>query len=121
MRQGFLQYLPVGAAVGLVLLLELVLVVGTFAVAPDAPPAAAPAPALGDVSNTEALGDLLYTRYVFLFQTAGMILLVAMIGAIVLTHRVRSGVRKQSINAQVGRTRASAVELKKVTPGSGLG
>ena len=121
MRQGFLQYLPVGAAVGLVLLLELVLVVGTLAVAPDAAPAAAPAPALGEVSNTEALGDLLYTRYVFLFQAAGMILLVAMIGAIVLTHRVRSGVRKQSINAQVGRTRASAVELKKITSGRGLG
>ena len=121
MRQGFLQYLPVGAAVGLVLLIELVLVVSTFAVSPDAAPAAAPAPAFGDVSNTEAIGDLLYTRYVFLFQAAGMILLVAMIGAIVLTHRVRSGVRKQSINAQVGRTRASAVELKKVRSGSGLG
>ena len=90
MRQGFLQYLPIGAAVGLVLLLELVLVVGTLAVAPDAAAIAAPTPAISEVSNTEAIGDLLYTRYVFLFQAAGMILLVAMIGAIVLTHRVRT-------------------------------
>ena len=77
-------------------------------------------PPIEHESNTHALGQLLYTRYMYLFQAAGMVLLVAMIGAIVLTFRVRTGVRKQSIAAQVGRTREAAVELKKVAPGTGV-
>ena len=120
MREGFLQYLPIGMTVGLLLLAELVLVVGTLVSAPEVAAGAAPMPAMEQVTNTEALGNLLYTRYIYLFQAAGMILLVGMIGAIVLTHRVRTGVRKQSLAAQVGRTRAEAVELKKVTPRSGI-
>jgi NADH-quinone oxidoreductase subunit J len=122
LRQGFMQYLPLGALVGLLLLVELVLVVGTLVVAPiDSESLLAPMPEPDTQSNTHALGELLYTRYLFLFEAAGMILLVAMIGAIVLTHRVREGVRRQSISAQVGRRRADAVEMKKVPTGAGLG
>ena len=121
LRQGFLQYLPVGALVGFLLLVELILVMGALVGAPDtAAMIAAPAPAVQAVTNTAALGDLLYTRYIYLFQAAGMVLLVAMVGAIVLTHRTRTGVRKQRIGAQIARRRADAVELKKITPGSGL-
>jgi NADH-quinone oxidoreductase subunit J len=121
LREGFLQYLPIGASVGLLLLVEIILVVGVLATSPDTVAvAASPTPDIAAVSNTEALGALLYTKYVYLFQAAGMILLVAMIGAIVLAHRVRPGVRKQSIYAQVSRTRAEAVELKKVKTGEGI-
>ena len=121
LREGFLQYLPIGASVGLLLLVEMILVVGVLATTPDTVAvAAAPTPDIAAVSNTEALGALLYTKYVYLFQSAGLILLVAMIGAIVLGHRVRTGVRKQSIHAQVSRTRAEAVELKKVKTGDGI-
>jgi len=121
LRQGFLQYLPTGAVIGLILLVELLLVLGSWVLAPEATASAgAPTPPLVEVSNTEALGRLLYTRYVYLFQAAGMVLLIAMIGAIVLTHRVREGVRRQSISAQVRRRREDAVELKKVEPGQGI-
>ena len=118
LREGFLQYLPTGGLIGLVLLVELVMVVGGWRLAPEqAAPAATPVP--GDVSNTEALGAVLYTDYVYLFQVAGLVLLVAMIGSIVLAHRVREGVRKQRIAHQVGRRREEAVELRKVQPGEG--
>src|SRR5215469_6235519 len=96
LRQGFLQYLPIGGLIGLVLLSELVLVIGAWTVAPDfAGAAGAPTPPLAQATNTTALGLLLYTRYVYPFQVAGLILLVAMIGAIVLTLRAREGVRRQ--------------------------
>lgn len=118
LREGFLHYLPLGGAIGLVLLAELILVVGGWSLAPEAAaPAATPIPA--DVTNTEALGRVLYTDYIYLFQAAGVILLVAMIGAIVLTHRVRAGVKRQRIAAQVARRREEAVELRKVQPGEG--
>ena len=121
MREGFLQYLPIGVTVGLLLLVELVFVVSALVTAPEsAMVGAAPTPPISAVPNTEALGDLLYTRYIYLFQAAGMVLLVGMIGAIVLTHRVRAGVRKQNIAEQVTRTREEAVELKDVMPGSGI-
>ena len=74
---------------------------------------------LPGVSNTEALGRILYTDYIFYFQTAGLILLVAMIGAIVLTLRHRPGVKRQSISRQVGRTPADAMEMHDVKPGQG--
>ncbi len=119
LRQGFLQYLPVGALIGLVLLAELVLVGGTWAFGPEMS-GAMPTPEIGDRTNTEALGDILYTRYIYLFQTAGIILLVAMIGAIVLTLRVRPDVRKQRPGNQIGRKREEAVAIRKVTPGSGV-
>jgi NADH-quinone oxidoreductase subunit J len=121
LREGYLQYLPIGALVGLILLVELLLVLGAWIISPEATGmAAAPAPAIADVHNTRALGQLIYTQYAYLFQAAGLILLVAMIGAIVLTLRHKPNVKRQVIANQVGRTREQAVELKNVEPGQGL-
>ncbi|HZT87185.1 MAG TPA: NADH-quinone oxidoreductase subunit J [Stellaceae bacterium] len=124
LRSGFLRYLPVGALVGFILLAELVFVVfGNWVIAPDvgARAAAPVTQAFSVLSNTRALGDLLYTRYVIAFQIAGAILLVAMIGAIVLTLRHRAGTRRQSIPEQLARTRAQSVEVVKVPVGAGTG
>ena len=121
LRQGFLQYLPVGVVIGIVLFVELLLIFGAWVVAPDvAKSIAAPTPSPTTVTNTVALGQLLYTRYVYVFQAAGMILLVAMVGAIVLTLRAREGVRKQDIARQVGRRRAETLEIVKVRPRQGV-
>ena len=117
MREGYLQYLPVGALIGIILLAELVLVFGGWALAPAVAGVEQPTPQA--VSNIEALGDLLYTEYFYLFQTAGLILLVAIIGAITLTLRHRPGVRRQDIGEQVHRSAKDAIELRKVQPGSG--
>jgi len=119
LREGFLRYLPIGMAIGLILLVELIVVFGTWVVAPSAPQMVV-APVRPDITNTEALGRILYTDYLYLFQTAGLILLVAMIGAIVLTLRQRVGVRRQSIAAQVNRRRADTLEVKDVPSGSGI-
>jgi NADH-quinone oxidoreductase subunit J len=119
LRQGFLQYLPVGGLIGIILLIELILVLGGWVIAPAAQQVAA-TPIPGDVTNTHALGAVLYTKYVYLFQGAGLILLVAMIGAIVLTLRSRPGVRRQSIAEQVNRARADAVAIRKVEPRKGI-
>jgi len=119
LRQGFLQYLPIGGLIGLILLVELVLVVSSWKLSPDAV-ALAGAPAPAEASNTHALGQVLYTRYVYLFQGAGLVLLVSMIGAIVLTLRERGGVRRQAVSEQIGRARADSVELKKIEPGRGV-
>ena len=121
LRQGFLNYLPVGALVGVVFLVELLLVVATWAIGPGIPKAiTAPIPPAEVYSNTEALGLVLYTRYVYFFQIAGVVLLVAIIGAIVLTLRHKPGVKRQNIAGQVARTRETAVELKQVRPGQGI-
>jgi NADH-quinone oxidoreductase subunit J len=121
LRQGFLDYLPVGALVGIVVLAELLLVLGSWAFAPEAVSGAtAPIPALDGTSNTAALGAILYTRYVYFFQAAGMVLLVAMVGAIVLTLRHKEGVKRQSIAAQVARGPATAIEVRKVETGKGI-
>jgi NADH-quinone oxidoreductase subunit J len=123
LRQGFLQYLPVGLLIGLILLVELIFVAGTWALTPEEIAAAVATPgagATGETHNTKALGLVLYTDYAYLFQLAGLILLVAMIGAIVLTLRHREGVRRQSIASQVGRRRSDSIEVKDVTPGSGV-
>lgn len=121
MRQGFLQYLPVGALIGLVLLLELILAVGGWTFAPEAMSlVASPAPALSEITNTHAIGQILYTKYVFLFQASGLILLLAMIGAIVLTHRRRDGVHKQRINDQLARDPKDTVKLQDVETGKGI-
>ena len=118
LRSGFVRYLPVGALVGLILLAELVLISVSWALSPSGTIVGAVAPAGAVViSNTRALGDILYTRYLFPFQVAGLILLVAMIGAIVLTLRHRADVRRQSIEAQLARTRAQSVEVVKVPVG----
>jgi len=121
LREGFLQYLPIGALIGLVLFIELVFVFGAWEVASNVTTAiAAPLPATAQVTNTAALGELLYTRYIYAFQAAGMILLVAMIGAIVLTLRPRQDVRRQKIAEQVARKREATLELVKVRPRQGV-
>ena len=120
-RQGFLSYLPVGALVGLVVLVELLLVVGGWVIGPGVPKAIKqPIPPLETMTNTEALGRVLYTDYVYFFQAAGLVLLVAMVGAIVLTLRHRVPVKRQDMAAQVRRTKAEAMEVVKVRPGQGL-
>jgi NADH-quinone oxidoreductase subunit J len=121
LRQGFLNYLPVGALVGVVVLVELLLVVGAWTIgAGVAKSITAPIPPADRITNTEALGLVLYTRYVYFFQAAGVVLLVAMIGAIVLTLRHRPNVKRQAIADQVARTRATAIDIVKVRPGQGL-
>ncbi|MFZ2065154.1 MAG: NADH-quinone oxidoreductase subunit J [Xanthobacteraceae bacterium] len=117
LRQGFLSYLPVGALIGGILLAELLLVVGGWVIAPAAHQTAA---AVGNVSNTQALGLVLYTKYVYFFEAAGLILLVSMIGAIVMTLQHKPQVRRQNIANQVARNRASAIDLVNVKPGQGL-
>ena len=118
LRGGFQRYLPVGATVGAVLFIELALVLGGWKIAPDAATLRlSPAPA--QVSNTAALGRLLYTDYVFLFQAAGLLLLVAMIGAIVLTLRDRKTSRHQSIRVQTERTVAETLETGDGVAGRG--
>jgi len=121
LREGFLRYLPIGTLIGLVLLAELVLVFGAWITAPDVASAiTAPTPAAARVPNTVALGALLYTRYVYVFQASGVILLIAMIGAIVLTLRKRPDVRRQQIGVQHARVRRETVELVKLPPGQGV-
>jgi NADH-quinone oxidoreductase subunit J len=118
LRRGFMEYLPLGALTGLVLASELLIVLGAWAFG-NAVPGAHGVPSPSAVSNTQALGRIIYTDYIFYFQTAGLVLLVAMIGAIVLTHRSRPGVRRQSIRAQVARSPATAIEMRDVKPGEG--
>ncbi len=119
LREGMLHYMPVGLVIGLILLVELVLLFGTWQIAPDlvAHATAADPHAL---TNTQALGQVLYTKYVYFFQTAGLILLVAMIGAIVLTLRHRTGIKRQNVATQVARGPATAMEIKKVKSGEGI-
>ncbi len=118
LRQGFLQYLPVGGLVGVILMVELIAVLGGLVIAPSVPAVALPvAP---DVSNTAALGMVLYTRYLYFFQAAGLILLVAMIGAIVLTLRHKEGIRRQDISVQVARNPREAVQVVQVETGRGI-
>lgn len=120
MREGFQRYAPVGAAIGAVLLIELALVLGGWKFAPGAASLRF-APRDAELHNTAQLGRLLYTDYVLLFQTAGLILLVAMIGAIVLTLRDRSATpsasRRQSIARQVGRMKADTLVMMDVPTG----
>ena len=133
LRQGFMRYLPIGAVVGLVLLAELLVILGGWTMAPHAIAAQGTvgnlagnvagnlaeggAPAL---SNTRALGQLIYTHYIYLFQAAGLILLTAMVGAIVLTHRQRVGARRQNIGRQVNRRPKDTIEVRKVPSGKGV-
>lgn len=116
LKQGFLQYLPFGALIGVIVLIELSFVVGAWTLAPGA---VAP-PAATGISNTEALGRVLYTQYFYLFQVAGLVLLVAMIGAIVLTLQHKAGVRRQDIGVQNARTRATSIAVVKVPSRTGV-
>jgi NADH-quinone oxidoreductase subunit J len=116
MREGFQKYAPIGAVIGGILCLQLVLVGGTWITAPEALRLAA-TPQPSGVNNAEALGRVLYTPYIFLFQASGMVLLVAMIGAIVLTLRERPGTRRQKVADQIARKRADTLVMVKIAPG----
>ncbi len=120
LRKGLHKYSMIGFLIGFGLLMELGLIFGTGMYAPESFNRAVDNPTPEGVTNTEALGQLIYTDYIYIFQAAGMILLVAMIGAIVLTHRKREGVKKQNISKQVTRTAKDAYELKKVKTGEGI-
>jgi NADH-quinone oxidoreductase subunit J len=123
LRQGFLRYLPIGGLIGLVLLAELLIILGGWTLAPNAGAVTADnsfARTAAGLTNTHALGQLIYTHYIYLFQAAGLILLVAMIGAIVLTHRRRPGVRRQDIAQQVNRRPEDTIEVRKVPTGKGI-
>ncbi|MFK7792582.1 MAG: NADH-quinone oxidoreductase subunit J [Devosiaceae bacterium] len=121
LRQGFLQYLPIGALIAAILVLELALILGATVIDADvALNTGAPMPPLEEISNIEAIGRVLYTEYVYFFQAAGLVLLVAMIGAIVLTLRHREGVKRQDINVQNARSPETAIEVVKVKSGQGL-
>jgi NADH-quinone oxidoreductase subunit J len=121
LRQGFLQYLPVGAIVGFIFLTELLLIVGTWITGAGAAGAIrSPIPPASEVTNTQAIGRVLYTTYVHYFELAGLVLLVAMIGAIVLTLQHKTQAKRQNVSAQNARTKASAIEIRKVRPGQGI-
>jgi NADH-quinone oxidoreductase subunit J len=118
LKQGFLQYLPVGALIGIVVALELALVAGGWTI--SATKAVPSDMAVQGVSNTQALGQVLYTKHVYFFQAAGLVLLTAMIGAIVLTLHHKPDVKRQNISEQNARDRKQAVELKKVPSRTGV-
>jgi NADH-quinone oxidoreductase subunit J len=119
MREGVQRYAPIGAAVGAVLFLELIVTVAGWQFVPNMAVHLASATPAG-IANTTALGRVIYTDYIFLFQAAGLILLVAMIGAIVLTHRDRGGAsRRQDIGKQQSRTVAETLEMMTVSLGAG--
>ena len=118
LKRGALQYLPFGGLIGLVLVVELIMAGSVWVLQPAALAAKAHATPAG-LTNTEALGRILYTDYVYYFQIAGLVLLVAMIGAIVLTLRSRPGVRRQNIAVQNARTAAMAVDMIEIKPGEG--
>ena len=121
LKHGALKYAPIGALVGIIVAVELIVVFVGMHLAPSvAEHVTQPMPDLAQRTNTEALGDILYTNYVFYFQLAGLVLLVAMIGAIVLTLRHKTGVKRQSIAVQVARRPEDAIEIKKVESGKGI-
>jgi NADH-quinone oxidoreductase subunit J len=121
LRQGFLQYLPVGVIVGFIFLAELLLIAGTWITGAGVVGAIrSPIPPASEVTNTQALGRVLYTTYVHFFELAGLVLLVAMIGAIVLTLHHKKEAKRQNVAAQNARSKASAIEIRKVRPGQGI-
>ena len=121
LKSGMLSYLPIGALIGAVLLVELLIIVGAWAVGADVSKSiTAPIPPSSQVSNTTALGLVLYTNYIYFFQAAGVILLVAMIGAIVLTLHHKPNVRRQIVAEQIARSKNTAIEIVKVKSGQGL-
>ena len=120
MKQGFLRYLPIGLIIAAIFFAEIFFVLRSSTVDLEGPISGISLQIDRDVSNTEAIGDVLYTDYVFAFQVSGLILLVAMIGAIVLTLRVREGVKKQNIDQQTSRSAKDSIKLVKVEPRKGI-
>lgn len=121
LKAEMVKYMPLGLLIGVILILQLAIVLGDWQFA-DAALASrgAVTPDLNETHNTAALGLLLYDQYVYLFMASALILLVAMIGAIVLTLRHRTNVKRQNVLAQMYRDPATAMELKDVKPGQGL-
>ncbi len=119
LRQGFQKYLPIGLLTAGIVLFELLVVIYVSLNSPQSV-AAARNPVSSDVTNTHAIGSVMYTDYFLPFQMAGIVLLIAMIGAITLTLRKRPGVRRQSISQQVNRKRADSIAIVKVNPGEGI-
>jgi len=120
-KQGALRYAPIGALVGLIFAAELIIVTGGYVLSPELGASIArPIPDMAERTNTAVLGDVLYTDYIHFFQMAGLVLLVAMVGAIVLTLRHKQGVKRQSISEQVGRTPETSIEVRKVETGKGI-
>ena len=121
LRGELAKFVPLAGLIGVILLMELALVFGTWTGAENAASLRdAVTPALSETQNTAALGQLIYTKYIYLFQAAGLILLVAMIGAIVLTLRHRPDIKRQNVLSQIYRDPAEQMELKDVKPGQGL-
>ena len=120
LREGYARYLPLAAIVAGVLLAEMIMIALVTVNGGAAAGATGPAVATPEMSNVEAIGRVLYTDYVYIFQAAGIVLLIAMIGAIVLTLRHKPGVRRQDIHTQVGRDRKTAMEVKSVKTGAGV-
>jgi len=119
LKQGALQYAPIGALIGLILLVELIMLFVSRSIEPQVAPTL-PESSSETLHNTARLGNILYTDYVLYFQLSGLVLLVAMIGTIVLTMRHRDGVKRQSIAAQVARRPESAIEIKQVQSNKGI-
>lgn len=119
LRKGVMKHVPLASVIGGILLLELISIFGAWQFSPVAPENIS-APVVEGVSNTEALGRLIYTDYVFAFQSAGLVLFVAMIGAIVLTHRYRPDVRRQKVSVQNARRPQDVLEIQKVTSNTGV-
>ena len=121
LRGELAKFVPLAGLIGLILLMQLAIVFGVWTSADEAASLrAAVTPPVDEVQNTAALGQLIYTKYIYLFQMAGLILLVAMIGAIVLTLRHREDIKRQDIVSQIMRDPETAMELKDVKPGQGL-
>ena len=120
LRQGFVRYMPLGAAVAGVLAFEMISVSAVIANQGQAAGSTGPMASTAGVANTETIGRVLYTDYVYFFQAAGLVLLVAMIGAIVLTLRHKPGIKRQNIARQVGRDAKKAMEVKSVPTGAGV-
>ena len=120
LREGFLQYLPFGALLGIVLFVELIMIFLSNKLTDISLIEYNVLPALKEIENTKEIGSVLYTEYFYLFQLSGLILLVAMIGSIVLTLRQRPGVKKQSIHKQINIDAKRAIEKKKINFGSGV-
>ena len=120
LREGYARYLPLAAIVAGVLLAEMIMISLVVANGGAAADAAAPMIRAGDATNAEAIGRVLYTDYVYIFQAAGIVLLIAMIGAIVLTLRHKPNIKRQKAHDQVNRDRKTAVEVKAAATGAGV-
>jgi len=120
LREGFARYMPIAVIVAGILLIEMILITSAVVTGGAGATATAVQVATPETSNIEAIGRVLYTDYVYFFQAAGIVLLIAMIGAIVLTLRHKPGVRRQKVHDQVTRDAKTAIEIKGVVSGAGV-